>query len=326
MFGESTYRASLASRGNVLLPLAAKRIRGGVWLYGAVRPRAIVAQFLNGWIAGRSIHLTPGSNTHWHSPVPTADLEDWLTGVEESVGGRVAHVVIQLPSDRRRRRFSFLLANETNAPVAFAKFTMNPPNEMALEALRRFGEDPPASYWAPRLLAAGVLGDYSYTVTSSMPNRPHVPARLSPQQRRTIVDDIQRRLADLAQDTAVVMHGDFGAWNVRSFRRGSIAIVDWEATGQGVPCADELWHVTSRVHASPEKINLRRFLRAEFPNHNPDVVSVAAQFWLKRLNQPEAQEIDPGIPMPNNLRHAATSLHNLLKLIAESGGGSLSAS
>ena len=313
----TTYRTPLASRGTLLLPLTARRIQGGVWLYGAIRTRAVVAQVLSGWIAGRSIRLTPGGSTQWHPPIPETDLADWLLGLEESVGDRIAHAAIQLPSDRRRRRFNFLLANETNAPVAFAKFTMNPPNEMAIEAFRRFGEDPPATFWAPRLLDAGILGGYSYTVTSTMPNRPHFPARLSPQQRGNIIKDIQLRLTGLVHKSAVVMHGDFGAWNVRSFRGGAIAIVDWEATAQGVAVADELWHAISWVSAGTHNLDIARFLRKELPDHDPEVVSIAAQFWLEKLDQSEADEIAPERPMPNSLKNAATRIRGLLEELSE---------
>ena len=313
----TTYRTPLASRGTLLLPLTAGRIQGGVWLYGAIRTRAVVAQVLSGWIASRSIRLTPGGSAQWHPPIPETDLADWLLGLEKSSGERIAHAAIQLPSDRRRRRFNFLLANETKAPVAFAKFTMNPLNEMAIEAFRRFGEDPPEAFWAPRLLDAGMLGGYSYTVTSTMPNRPHFPARLSPQQRRNIIKDIQSRLTGLVQDTAVVMHGDFGAWNVRSFRGGAIAIVDWEATAQGVPVADELWHALSWVPTRSSKYDVARLLRVELPDRDPDIVSLAAQFWLEKLDQSEADEIAPERPMPNSLKNAATRIRDLLEELSE---------
>jgi len=317
MFDGTTYRTPLTSRGTLLLPTTTKRIRGGVWLYGAIRTRAILAHVLSGWIASRSIRLTPGSNTRWHPPVPKTDMANWLLELEESVGERVIGAVIQLPGDSRRRRFSLLLTNATDAPIAFAKFTMNPPNKMAIDAFRKFGEDPPEAYWAPRLLGAGMLGGYSYTVTTAMPNRPHVPARLSSPNRRDIINDIQDRLADLAQDGAVVMHGDFGAWNVRSFRHGSIAIVDWEATCQGVPVADELWHAISWVSTRSSSVDTARFLRSELPDHDPDVVSLAARFWLGKLGQPEADEIDPQKPMPTNLKTTATTIRDLLEELSE---------
>ena len=291
-----------------------------MWLYGAVRPRAISAHLLNGWIAGRSIRLTPGGSAQWRPPVPTTDLEDWLLGLEEIVNSRIAHTVVQLPSDRRRRRFSLLLMDHAGAPIAFAKFTMNPSNGMAIEAMRRFGENPPSGYWAPRLLADGVLGAYSYTVTSPMPNSPHFPATLSPQKRRQIVGDIQSRLADLVEGTKVAIHGYFGAWNVRSFRGGSIAIVDWEATAQGVPAADELWHVFSWMRTPPEDLDVGRFLRTELPHHDPRVVSHAAQFWLEKLDQPETKEVDPDTAISHRLEQAATGMRGLLELLTERVG------
>ena len=113
------------------------------------------------------------------------------------------------------------------------------------------------------------------------------------------------------------MHGDFGAWNVRSFRGGAIAIVDWEATARGVPVADELWHAISWGSAGTQNLDIARFLRKELPDHDPDVVSLAAQFWLEKLDETEADEIDPERTMPNSLRSAATTIRDLLEKLGE---------
>jgi hypothetical protein len=224
--------------------------------------------------------------------------------------------VVHLPADPRRRRFNLLLLDSQAAPVGFAKFTANRPNAMALDALRRFAEDQTQSFWSPKLIVSGQAGIYSYAVTTTMPNRPHGPARLNGTSRREILTEIQDRLSDLVP-TGVAVHGDFAPWNVRQFADGKVAVVDWEETRLGAPAADDLWFVVA-VHA-PRGSDVSSVLREimQGSSYTRAEIFDAAEYWLKRLSEPEAREIASEIVMPASLNENSRRIKTLLENVAD---------
>ena len=305
------YRATLASRGCVLLPRGGP-VSGGVWLHGAIKRTALAAQGLSGWLAARDPRLVPGTDVDWRPPVSTPAFENWITTVEDRLGTEVRSWVVNLPADRRRRRFNLLLLDRSRKPIAFGKFTANPPNQLALQVLEEFAKNPPGDFWAPGLLAHGLVEEFSYVVTSAMPNLSHTPARLTWQVRHQLVREFQESLRHLIAPPSVIVHGDFGPWNVRRLRDGRIAVVDWEETTEGVVGADELWHSVC-VHASAEPVDRARALvRAEVPFLSEPQLEAAAGFWLTRLSRPQPQEIDPAIAMPARLDAASMRMERVL--------------
>jgi hypothetical protein len=312
------YRATLPSRGGVLLPLDVRSVRGGVWLHGAVRHVALLAHGVTGWLAGRDIRLVPGRNVTWRPPLAVDLFDQWFSLVQERLDIVARSWVVQLPTDRRRRRFNLLLLDARRVPIAFVKVTANPPNPMSIGALSRFNDEPPTSFWVPRLALDGRLEHLSYVVTSAMPNKSHRPAILLPDVRHRVVKEIQARLADLATPPSVVVHGDFGPWNVRQLRDGRLAIVDWEETAAGVVAADELWHsVCLQRHRQPLGKTLTR-VRAELAHHSSEDVVVAARFWVDRLGRPQPAEVDESISMPNRHRIASARTREVLEALSGS--------
>ncbi|HEY7533416.1 MAG TPA: phosphotransferase [Nitrospiraceae bacterium] len=148
-----------------------------------------------------------------------------------------------------------------------------------------------------------------------MPNRPHGPVQLDGTIRRGILTEIQDRLSDLAP-AGLAVHGDFAPWNVRQFADGRVAVVDWEELTYGVPVADDLWFVVA-VHASRgsdaasvlrEVMQGSSYTRAE--------VSNAAEYWLKRLSEPEAREITSEVEMPTSLDENSRRIRTLLETVS----------
>jgi hypothetical protein len=263
-------------------------------------------------LAARDTRLVPGTDVDWHPPVSTPAFENWIAMVEIRLRNEIPSWVVNLPADSRRRRFNLLLLDRSRQPIAFAKFTANPPNNLALKVLDEFGNRPPADFWVPGLLAHGLVEDFSYAVTSAMPNLSHAPARLNWEVRHQLVREFQESLQHLVAPPSVIVHGDFGPWNVRRLRDGRIAVVDWEETTEGVVGADELWHSVC-VHASSESVDRARALvRAELPFLSQTQIEAAAGFWLSRLGRPQPQEIDPAIAMPARLDAASVRMERVL--------------
>jgi len=281
-------------------------VQGGVWLYGSTSALGVFANQVTGVIASRALRLSPGRDVVWQQPFDGEEFRLWLERVGESARARPASWVVHLPADRRRRRFNLLLLDDEQQPVAFAKFTMNPLGELAVAAMARFGDEPPRSFWAPARLDAGVLGEYSYFVTTTMPNVPHRPARLPAEERRQILDELQGRLTDQAPSHQVVVHGDFAPWNVRRLRGGRLAVVDWEEVTAGPIAADDLWFlVCSRTPEEGQIESLSTYTSTE--------LALAARFWLERLNREEPAEIDQTVAGPARLQDRAARIRRLLE-------------
>lgn len=306
------YRATWASRKKVLLPRKVRRVRGGVWIYGSVGSPGLLANQITGLIAGRSIAMVPGVDVEWVPPIDERVFTDWLLRVSETLKARVSAWAIQLPADRRRRRFNLLALDAVGTPIAFAKFTTNPPNPLTLAALTRFGAEPTKQFWSPTLLASERVGGFEVVVCTAMPNNRHDPAFLSPSDRRGVLEEMQDRLDDLVSPH-VFMHGDFAPWNVRRFRNGRVAIIDWEETMPGVELADELWFVV--CHHAWKRSDVWTVIDDLGVTHSysKDRVGTAAQFWLDRLERPEKVEIDTSVSVSHRLGEFGVRVKSLLE-------------
>lgn len=305
------FRATWTSRGSVLIPLTVRAVRGGLWIYGSIRASGLLANRATGRLAAIGTRWVPGTKVVWTPSIDNADFADWVAHTSDSLEKQIQAWVVQLPSDRRRRRFNLLLLDERHTPVAFAKFTSNPLNPIGLEAMARFARQPAETFWAPQLVTYGQLSGHSFVVTSPMPNRPHLPALLDAEGRRRILSEIQIRLADLASPETLV-HGDFAPWNVRRLRGGSVAVVDWEEATRGEVAADELWYLVT-VNAA-RRGNSARILKGILTEsrYTRVEVSAAAEFWLRRLDRPEADEVDQELSLATKAEAYARRIRSLL--------------
>jgi hypothetical protein len=287
-----------------------------VWIHGAVKKSALLAHTVTGWLAARDVRLVPGREIAWHPPISEGEFLPWIQMVEDRIGRSIHSWVVHLPADRRRRRFNLLFLNLAREPVAFAKVTANSPNPLAIRALAEFASSPPDRFWAPALLIEGRLADFSYVVTTPMPNVAHRPAELDIDARHGIVAEFQAKLRHLVHGPLVLVHGDFGPWNVRRLLDGRVAVVDWEEATPGVPLADELWH---SVSVQPQRMGndgATGQVYKELSHYSTHDVVVAAKFWLDRLARPQPEEIDESIPMPARLDIASTRIEQVLRTLA----------
>ena len=272
----------------------------------------LLANQITGFLAGRSVRIVPGSDIGWTPPMGEQLFNDFLERVGDIVKTQIPAWVVQLPRDRRRRRFNLLILDNAANPIAFAKFTANPRNPLTLAALERFRSEPTRRFWSPSLLAAERVGAYEVTLSTAMPNERHRPAQLSPVDRRWILDEIQNRLGDLVVPH-VITHGDFAPWNVRRFGNGRVAVVDWEEMTPGVDLADEVWFVVC-VHARTGG-GISRVLDdlGAASRNTQELISSAAQFWLDRLRRPESDEIDRNLAIANRLDRFGLRVKDLLE-------------
>jgi hypothetical protein len=306
------YRATWASGYHVLLPIAAGRVKRGVWVHGACQVAAVAAHTFTGALASLHIKLVPGRGVDWSPPTELGQLEA-ITKKLVAHRGTPRWWVVQVPSDHRRRRFNLLVLDEDRRPLSFIKLTTNPLNELAVRAQSTFSEQPPTLFWAPSLLSSGRLEGWSYTALTPMPNLPHWPARIAPATRQTIVEEFQQLLGRSID--SVPLHGDFGPWNVRRMSNSVLAVVDWEEMTLGPPAADEVWHSVCRWADRRSATSIQRVL-AELPHYSSDHIVTAARFWVDRLGRPEAEEIDKQLAMPERLALSSSRRAALLHRLA----------
>lgn len=283
-----TYRAPLAGRGRILVPSRVPRIMGGVGMHGACSLPGLAAA----WAlqATTRLAVAPFSLKAIAPELPPVDWESWR---KENIPWAASpdRWVIGLPADPRRRRFHILLLDESHRQVGFAKFSTNPLAEFAVRVREHLDRSDPSTFWTPRLLAHGAVSGWHFTVDSAMPEGFHRPARLAPERRRAILDEIRGILRQgLGSD---VVHGDFGPWNVRSIKGHPVIVLDWEEASPGSAGMDELWHAVN--------VGLMGSLDvtgAEIAEHLDRVtlerVGETARELLARLSGPEPPEVRPG--------------------------------
>ena len=317
--GMAGYRATAASRGQVLIPRDLHRVRGGLWTYASCRRYVLAANQITGWLAGRSVKLVPGVHRDWDPPFSPDDWSDWQRRIGASLGAVVEDAVVHLPADKRRRRFSLLLLDRTEAPIGHVKFAMAEIKPATLKALAIFAQHPTSLMWVPSLVESGSIGEWRFLLTTTMPQQAHRHAVLTPVRRRSIIAEIQERLAEVvglpANGTAAV-HGDFGPWNVRELRDGTIAVVDWEDVGVGPIAADELWHaVNIRIVSGDDPDRAAGKTSIELGMHKPEDVEAAARFWLARLAAPQPEDVEPGSVYPRWVSSLRSRLQRALEVL-----------
>jgi aminoglycoside phosphotransferase (APT) family kinase protein len=195
--------------------------------------------------------------------------------------------------------------DRSGSAQAFVKFTRNPQSHLmirALDQLDRASEEPP--FWFPRILDHGEVGDWSYTVTSTMRQGPHRPAPLDTSERRRVIDALQSELLDGGigdGESTFPVHADFGPWNVRVVDR-RIAIIDWEEMTTGPVAADELWHGLSvGLLKGGDPVACAHDVSTSLDHRTADEIDAAAAWWQARLRRPEPPEIEEGVSMPSSL-------------------------
>lgn len=313
----NVYRATLVSRRCLLLPGEVSRIPGGVWVHGACTRLAVLAQTISGLLASFRVSLVPAQQTAWEPPCEPALVSACLDEVARVTGRSARSWAVQLPQDRRRRRFNLLLLDEERRPYSFIKFTANALNPRATAMHRRFAQEPPLAFWAPAYQASGDDGSWYYLALTAMPNLPHGPARLSAGARRRLLGEIQATGSADEGRTLVAVHGDFGPWNVRRLINRRVAVVDWEELTTGPPAADELWHsITWWTQRARPIVTVEKVLR-ELELIGQAEIGLAASYWMDRLSQPETAEIDQNVAMPPRLAAYSNRLEETLRLVIE---------
>jgi hypothetical protein len=210
--------------------------------------------------------ILPGRSHAWTAPVEMdlwADLLDrWRTEL-----GEFDSLAIHQRAQSERSGFSLLLIRQKR-PLAFIKIACGSGSGMQNEALalQLLSRANPRSFHAPQLLGHGSDADWHYLAMTPLPPRLHRPSLDPPLTE--ITAEIAASLRPLQKDPRTPshwqpMHGDLTPWNLRRFRGGLLALIDWEDTRWGPPGADAvlfrasataLGHPLGTVAADPEAI------------------------------------------------------------------------
>jgi hypothetical protein len=308
----NTYRATLVSRRCLLLPEAVGRISGGVWIHGACSRVGVLAHTISGLLSAIDVRTVPAQRTSWEAPCDQALLAASIEQVSDATARSPRGWVVQLPQDRRRRRFNLLLLDGDRRPFSFIKFTASSLNGTATALHRQFAQKAPTTFWAPGYQASGDDGSWYYLALATMPNLPHGPARLSAATRRRVLAEIQATGEVDENQTLVPVHGDFGPWNVRRLANRRLAVVDWEELTLGPIAADELWHSLTWWSQRTRPPSTVSKVLAELRLTPPADIEAAARYWIGRLSQPEAAEIDREVVMPPRLAAYSARLRESL--------------
>lgn len=274
------------------MPAGINRIPDGVWLHAACRPLALAACNTIGQLSRASIPLLRRGFEEWDMPIETSAWDGWLDHVATLTGSRPDQWLVTPAPDAHRARFSLILLDDDRKQLAYARWTLNPANPLAVRAEEELSKRPPSTFRHPALLDSGVVDGWTFTLSAPLPPGPHRPAALAPEQRRSIVNEIKERLAPIVPEGEVAIHGDFTPWNVRSIR-GEVTVIDWEQVGTGPTAGDELWHVVTGVLATggdPEEVSAR--VRQDLSHYSPSELAAAATFWRRRETEDQPEEVD----------------------------------
>lgn len=279
-------------RGRILIPADIGRIPQGVWLHAACRPLALAACNTIGQLSKASIALLRRGFEDWTLPIESSAWDEWLGDVAGFTGAMPSHWLVMPAPDEHRARFSVILLDGDLEQVAYARWTLNPANALSIRAEEELTRDPPATFRHPALLASGLIDGWTFTLSAPLSPGPHRPATLTPELRRSIVTEIQERLAPLVPEGETPVHGDFTPWNVRAIR-GEVVVIDWEQFGSGPVAADELWHVVTGALATGG--NPREAIagvRTDLRHYTPAELALAATFWRRRETEDQPKEVD----------------------------------
>lgn len=285
----TSYRVPLAGRGRLFMP-AGFRARGGIWPGSSCTAPGLIADWLLGTTTRLGLSLT--SPTAGFS-LPDLDWDEWGSRWLPAGASGPELWTIGVPRDLRRQRFHLFVPDRRRRVLAFAKFTKNPHSELNIEVRQILTGTGFVTFKTPEPLAHGSFADWNFTIDRALDPGLHRPARLSPSKRSAIVAEIQAALSELASPGSVILHGDFGPWNVRLDSSGDTVVLDWEDVATGPTAGDELWHAlnTVLIEGKTHSTAADR-VRRQLGHHKAGAIADAARYWQDRLSGPEPAEVD----------------------------------
>lgn len=246
------YRSFPPNTGRLLVPVTSRRAaRASMALYPACRRKALVAQRM-ALVAVRLFgpRGLPGADTEWEPPMAGEVWDELLDRWRSEIGSFDAHAVHRrsLPDE-----FGFgLLLLDRGRPRAFVKLRPHDADlRVEREALGRVAAYAPRHFFAPRIVADGSAGRWSFLATEPLSPRIHRP----PGRRvdlEAVAGEASEALNGLEPPEGGSprwrpMHGDFTPWNLRRLDDGRLALLDWEEAGYGPPGADVVLYQATRA-------------------------------------------------------------------------------
>ncbi len=245
------YRSFPPNAGRLLVPVTSRRAaRASMALYPACKRRALVAQRM-ALVAVRLFgpRGLPGAEGEWQPPMEGEVWDELLDRWRGEIGPFDAHAV-----HRRSRpdEFGFgLLLLDRGRPRAFVKLRPEDADlRVEREALGRVAAYGPRHFFAPRIVADGRVGAWSFLATEPLPPRIHRPPRRV--DLEAVAGEASEALSGLEPPEGGPrewrpMHGDFTPWNLRRLSDGRLALLDWEEAGYGPPGADVVLYQATRA-------------------------------------------------------------------------------
>lgn len=285
----SGYRAPVGGRGRILIPGSINRVAGGLWIGAACTTPGLALDWLLGTTTRFSARLASRP-----APVPKLPNIDWSRWSADSVPVEIADgalYIVALPRDARRHRFQLAIADDSGRVKAFAKFTRNPPTELAREVRSRLRLQRFEAFETPKPISEGEVDGWYFNLDEALTHGFHRPAALRPPQKRELINEYQAAFGDLVPSPQRLAHGDFGPWNVRVTAGDRVLVFDWEDVVAGPEGADELWHSVNEALLTRGRRLRQGSIRAGLSHYTDQDVEAAAHFWLNMLDRPEPAEV-----------------------------------
>lgn len=266
------------------------RARGGIWPGSSCTAPGLFAD----WLLGTTTRLGWGlTSPAGDFSLPDLDWDEWGVRWLPVGASGPERWTIGVPRDLRRQRFHLFVPDARRRVIAFAKFTKNPHRELSLQVREILSATSFETFKTPEPLGQGLFADWHFTIDRALDPGLHRPARLSPSSRSGIVAEFQAALSELASSGSVILHGDFGPWNVRLDSKGDILVLDWEDVATGPSAGDELWHAlnTALIEGTTHSTAADR-VRQQLGHHEAAEIIRAARYWQDRLSEPEPAEVD----------------------------------
>ncbi len=223
--------------------------------------------------------LLPGHRFLWQPPV---GVETW-NGILEQLSARFGPFdtwALYNRTQAGRPGISALLLRN-GKPLCFLRVTSaaDPGPAREFNCLKMVSSFRPRSFAVVEPLLLEDYGELKLLALSPLPSRPHYVAKHPPIE--VIAQEIGAALSSFPRSNGVPsdwrpMHGDFAPWNLRSFGRAGLFLLDWESVGWAPPGADEVFY-----RAAAATLGFKE------PGGNQFVEAI--DFWAKRFAGPNSE-------------------------------------
>lgn len=247
---ERSYKPFPPGLGHVKVPMSSRQASSvSLGLYSACKaPTSWLQRIAIGCVRVFGPRVLPGRTVRW---VPPMNVAVWtrLVDVWQNRFGAFDDIAIHERSQSSRSGIAILLIR-SGSPLAFVKLRHGNPelSRHEFSTMQDVWAYQPKSFAIPEPMDFGIIEDWAYLVTSSLPSPGHRVSRNPP--LANIEVEIAAALGSRGRPSTVPdhwspMHGDFTPWNLREVPHRTLMLYDWEDAGWGPPHADDVLYRAS---------------------------------------------------------------------------------